>query len=163
MLLLLTGHVRGYHQLPWREAQTQLSLREVKDFDSALPFSDESALGILDRLRSLARRGLGAKAARPWSEPDWQYHVTLNRFDGSTHVSFLFYEQPSAGQRALEKDQVYCLRLTERHTAFPIMAMAETGDVSDPALNFACSYPALNRQIRSIQAFVPPSTKKRRE
>src|SRR5258708_10114954 len=32
--------------------------------------------------------------------------------------SFLFYEQPSAEHRALEKDYVSCLSITKRHTAF---------------------------------------------
>jgi hypothetical protein len=73
-----------------RESYAQFLLRASKNFRAALPFSDELALAILHRLRCLARRGLRARAARSWSEPDWQYHVTLNCFGGSAHMFLSF-------------------------------------------------------------------------
>jgi hypothetical protein len=62
-----------------RESQTQFSLRVPENFGPALPFSDELALAIQSR-----------RDCRSWSEPDWQYHVTLNCFDGSAHVFLSF-------------------------------------------------------------------------
>jgi hypothetical protein len=47
-------------------------LRVPENFRAALPFSDELPLPILK------------------SEPDWQYHVTLNCFDGSAHMFLSF-------------------------------------------------------------------------
>jgi hypothetical protein len=58
----------------WREGDAQFPLREPENFGAALPFSDERALAIL-------KSGLAAASVRP----DWQYHVTLNCFDGSAH------------------------------------------------------------------------------
>jgi len=54
-------------------------LRVPENFSAALPLSDELALAILQS--ELATASL---------RPDWQYHVTLNCFDGSTHM-FLSY------------------------------------------------------------------------
>ena len=62
-----------------RESQTQFLLRASQNFGATLPFSDEFALAIL-------KSGLATGSLRP----DWQYHVTLNCFDGSAHVFLSF-------------------------------------------------------------------------
>jgi hypothetical protein len=68
-----------------RESQTQLLLRVSQNFRAALPFSDELAPPIL-------KSEPDWRNCRSWSEPDWQYHVTLNCFDGAAHMfpSFLW-------------------------------------------------------------------------
>jgi hypothetical protein len=67
------GRMRG------RESQTQFSLRVPENFRAALPFCDELALAIRAR-----------RDCRSWSGPNWQYHVTLNCFDGSAHMFLSF-------------------------------------------------------------------------
>jgi hypothetical protein len=90
------------------EGQAQFSLYVPKNLGAALPFNDELALAILKSNLATASPSFGG--------PDWQYHVTLNCFDGSAHTFLLFYEQRSTKQRALEKDYVSCLSITSRHT-----------------------------------------------
>jgi hypothetical protein len=65
------------------EGQAQFSLYVPKNLGAALPFSDELALAILKSNLATASPSFGG--------PDWQYHVTLNCFDGSAHrfLSFL--------------------------------------------------------------------------
>ena len=63
------------------ESQAQFSLGAPDDFRAALPFGNKLAVEILKsdiltgRIRVTAATG-----------PDWQYHVTLNRFDRSVHL-----------------------------------------------------------------------------
>jgi hypothetical protein len=76
--------------IAWARTQSQLSLRVSENFGAALPFSHESTLAILHRLRCLARRSPRGEAARFRSEPDWHYHVPFNCFDGSAHMFLSF-------------------------------------------------------------------------
>src|SRR4029077_5763894 len=73
--------------------------------------------------------------------------------------SFLFYQQQSAGHRALEKDYVSCLSITKRHTACRAWNCGACAiswrwlrpQTSSPPLKLHVSQPAQGRQIRDLE------------
>jgi len=79
---------RGYRGVRRRQGQAHLSTCvSGKCFWSALlPFGDEPPGARLKPELSTASLRRDRRNCRSRSEPDGQYHVTLNCFDGSAHV-----------------------------------------------------------------------------